>query len=251
MKGFFNIDRELLESSAWLSEKFTKGQAWVDLIGLARWKDGTIVIKGNYIEAKRGQLHHSQLSLSKRWKWSRNKVRKYLFELEKVQQIEQQKNNVTTCITIVNYDKYQKKVQQKDSRGTTEGQLRDSRGTTEGTQKNKVIKEQSEKGKNRTSIFKKKVIEFLENKFGYVESEKDEMAAANIKKKLQKLTGEKSNEKLLARFKLMYNNMDEFNQSNFSDLAYFERHFNKFIRNQNEAHKSKDKKPQSIKESWT
>jgi hypothetical protein len=36
---FFKIDRKLLESEWWVSEPFSKPQAWVDLIGLANYGD--------------------------------------------------------------------------------------------------------------------------------------------------------------------------------------------------------------------
>ena len=32
MKGYVKIHRELLEHPIWTSEKFTRGQAWADLI---------------------------------------------------------------------------------------------------------------------------------------------------------------------------------------------------------------------------
>ena len=37
--SFFTIDRKLLEEELWLAEPFTKGQAWLDLIGRASYKD--------------------------------------------------------------------------------------------------------------------------------------------------------------------------------------------------------------------
>ena len=46
----------MLDSDFWLSEKFTKGQAWIDLIGLATHKDKSIWIRGIEIKLKRGQL---------------------------------------------------------------------------------------------------------------------------------------------------------------------------------------------------
>ena len=37
---YFAVNRRLIRSEMWTSEPFTRGQAWVDLIGLARWDDG-------------------------------------------------------------------------------------------------------------------------------------------------------------------------------------------------------------------
>jgi len=106
----------------WLSEPFTKGQAWVDLIGLATFEYTYFYVRGVKVELERGQVGWSEPKLADRWKWSRTKLRKFLNDLEKEQQIIQQKNNVNQVITIVNYEIYQEKEQQS-------GQQKDSRKT--------------------------------------------------------------------------------------------------------------------------
>src|SRR6185503_7267647 len=55
----------------------------------------------------RGQIGFSMQSLGERWMWSKGKVLRFLNELEDEQQIVLQKNNITTIISIVNYNKYQ------------------------------------------------------------------------------------------------------------------------------------------------
>ena len=113
-RGYIKLWRRLSDSNLWLQEKFTRGQAWIDLIMLANHKLGYIRIRGIKVEIDRGQLAYSELTLAERWKWSRGKVRRFLKELEAnpVQQIVQQKNNLTSLITIINYDQYQNMVQQ-------------------------------------------------------------------------------------------------------------------------------------------
>jgi hypothetical protein len=108
-KGYVAIWRKLSDSDFWLSEKFTRGQAWIDLLLLANHKDGFFYNRGIRVEIKRGQVGRSELSLAKRWKWSRGKVRRFLSELssEKERKIVQQKSNVSSTITILNYDVYQ------------------------------------------------------------------------------------------------------------------------------------------------
>jgi len=106
-KGWFSVHRSLTDSEFWLSEKFTRPQAWVDLLALANHKDSWYRCRGIRVEVKRGQVGYSETSLAERWKWSRTKVRAFLDELEKEQQIKHQKTNVTTLITIVNYHHYQ------------------------------------------------------------------------------------------------------------------------------------------------
>jgi len=125
--GWIKTYRKLSDNPIWTLEPFTKGQAWVDLFLIANHKDGQISVRGNIIQVKRGQVGWSEVKLAERWKWSRNKVRRYLKHLETEQQIEQLKNSVSSIITIVNYELYQgteqqngqQTIQQKDSRRNT------------------------------------------------------------------------------------------------------------------------------------
>ena len=126
-KGWAKVHRRLLNSELWLSETFTKGQAWVDLFGNANHAKGGFFVRGNWVDIKRGQIGWSELTMAKRWGWSKNRVRRFLKWLQTEQQITQQKSPLTTVITIVNYESYQsdkhetiqQKVQQKDSRRYT------------------------------------------------------------------------------------------------------------------------------------
>jgi hypothetical protein len=126
MEGWISLHRKISENPLWTCEPFSRGQAWVDLILLANHKDGYFYKRGVKIDLLKGQLAWSEVALSDRWSWSRSKVRKFLNDLEKEQQIEQQKNNVTQVITIKNYCFYQEKGQQKDSKRTAEEQQKDT-----------------------------------------------------------------------------------------------------------------------------
>lgn len=109
--GWIKLHRKLSESDLWLSEPFTRGQAWVDLIMLANHKDGFIRVRGIKIPVKRGQVGWSQLKLAGRWRWSRPKVRRYLDELIRerkvLQQTIQQNKRLTTLFNIIKYESYQ------------------------------------------------------------------------------------------------------------------------------------------------
>ena len=119
-KGWIKLYRQIEDNPYWLSEPFTRAQAWVDLLLLANHKPGHIRVRGIKVEVGRGQVGWSERELAKRWRWSRGKVRRFFSELgsKTVQQIEPQKNNVTTLITIVNYDRYQ---MDDTTNGTTDG----------------------------------------------------------------------------------------------------------------------------------
>jgi hypothetical protein len=128
-QGWIKLYRQLQDNPLWFCEKFTRGQAWVDLLLLANHEESFFYKRGVKITVKRGQCARSEVELSDRWKWSRTKVRKFLKDLEKEQQIIQQKTNITQTLTIVNYDEYQKKEQQT-------GQQKNSKKTAEVQQKN-------------------------------------------------------------------------------------------------------------------
>ena len=122
--GWVRLHRKIENNFLWFLEPFTKAQAWIDLFLNANHQDSKIDVRGNIIEIKKGQIGWSELTMCKRWKWSKGKVRRFLKLLETEQQIIQQKDRyITTIITIINYDDYQKDiktvqqtVQQKDSR---------------------------------------------------------------------------------------------------------------------------------------
>ena len=81
-KGYIKLYRQLQANKLWLSEPFTRGQAWVDMLLLANHADGYIRKRGVRVDIKRGQLGWSERKMAERWKWSRGKVRRFLNELK-------------------------------------------------------------------------------------------------------------------------------------------------------------------------
>jgi len=106
-QGRIRIYRQSQENEIYFSEPFTRRQARTDLLLTTSFNDWIIIVRGNIINVKRWQNWYSEETLAKRWKWSRDKVRRYLNYLETIQQIIQQKSKVKSIITIINYDKYQ------------------------------------------------------------------------------------------------------------------------------------------------
>lgn len=117
--GFIILHRKLQDNWLWLSESFTKCQAWIDLLFLANHKDSSFFLRGARVEVKRGQLARSEESLCERWKWSREKLRSFLKLLETEQQIRQHKSNIIKVIEIINYDFFQKPDNKPDKKKTT------------------------------------------------------------------------------------------------------------------------------------
>lgn len=118
--GWIKIHRNITENPMYFSEPFTRMQAWIDLLLVANYRDSVIYVRGNKVDVKRGQIAKSQDFFATRWKWSRGKVIRFLDELQKCGQIVQQKSNVITLISVVNYEYYQQD-------GTTDEPQTDSR----------------------------------------------------------------------------------------------------------------------------
>jgi len=91
----------------YLNEPFCKNMAWVDLVGIAAFTKTYTIIRGIRVPILRGQIGYGVDFLSQRWKWSRGKVERFLNNLEIEKEIVRQKTNVTTIISICNYNLYQ------------------------------------------------------------------------------------------------------------------------------------------------
>ena len=129
-QGFIIVHRKITKNWLWLSEPFTKSQAWIDLLLIANHTPNSFFIRGIKIDVKRGQIGWSEENIALRWKWSRNKLRKFLKVLEKEQQIKQHKSNIINIIEILNYDIYQdmntKMNTKMNNKKTTEKQQKDT-----------------------------------------------------------------------------------------------------------------------------
>lgn len=131
-KGWIALHREITENWIWKdSEPFDKRSAWIDLLLMVNHEDRKILFDGQLITVKRGQKITSLQKLSKRWKWSINKVKRFLRLLEQdnmiLLKIETAKG---TALTIVNYSLYQDiRNSKRNSDGTVAENSRNSGGT--------------------------------------------------------------------------------------------------------------------------
>jgi hypothetical protein len=109
---------------------------------LANYKDGIYRKRGNRIDVLRGQLAWSIKGLADRWGWGQGRVSRFLKELKNDEQIEYQKSNLTTLITIINYDQYQ-----GDGEQTVTQTVSRRRADGEQTVTSKEVKELNKKEK--------------------------------------------------------------------------------------------------------
>lgn len=131
-KGFVLLHRRVVDSQLWNDKPFARGQAWIDLLLSAAHKPHSFWARGVEVKVSEGQVAMSELTMAERWGWSRGKVRRFLSYLEGASKIVQQKNNVTTLITIEKWKQYQRN-------NTAERHQTDTRRTPDGTQSTMTI----------------------------------------------------------------------------------------------------------------
>jgi hypothetical protein len=220
-KGWIKLYRQIEEDDFWLSEPFSRGQAWVDLLLLANHQKSTFFIRGNEITAEVGQVAWSERRLAMRWHWSRNKLRNFLKLLQKRQQIEPQKTAANTLITIVNYKKFQEKDHRLNHRKTTEG-------TTEGTHNKNDKNEENEKkiiskdieetsksfGNEEINL----VLDFLKKTFGLEDFKESKQWQRNFGKNLVSLLEKIGREEFRRRLEVLAK--DSFKRKNCNSLTF-------------------------------
>lgn len=107
-RGYIKLWRAIWDNKYWPTKRaFTRLEAWADLLMLASYKDRSFEVRGVWVSLERGQVGRSVKGLSHKWKWSPGKVGRFLKTLKADRQIDYQTTNVTTLITIINYDMYQ------------------------------------------------------------------------------------------------------------------------------------------------
>ena len=107
MDGWIRVQRSLVEHWLWQDEPYSFGQAWIDLLLTASWKDHKSYFDGKLEIKKAGTVYTSKRYLADRWKWNRRKLDKFLSALESDKMVEIESTKYCTTINIVNYTMYQ------------------------------------------------------------------------------------------------------------------------------------------------
>jgi hypothetical protein len=118
--SYFILRRKHLRGELFKEPRvFSKFEAWLDLYDQANWKDTKLMIGMTIIEVKRGGLHTSERFLAKRWKWSINKVSRFLNGLTAGGNLDHKRSANGTTITITNYEEEQELTQDSGSQVNT------------------------------------------------------------------------------------------------------------------------------------
>jgi hypothetical protein len=121
--GHIKLSRKVFDAAAgdelWKEKrKFSRWEAWVDLIQMAAWKQHTRLVRGERVVVPRGHFFASIRFLADRWQWSKDRARGFLIELATGLHNPRETPNATrietvnetlngTLYRIVNYDTYQ------------------------------------------------------------------------------------------------------------------------------------------------
>jgi predicted transcriptional regulator len=122
----------------WIYQEPEALKLWLTMLIEANHETKKHMFNGAVIEIRRGQLVCGRISLSEKTGVSENKIRRYINLLESDGMIHQQKTNKYSIITIVKYEQYQEKHQQKTSKSPTD----DQQTTTPKQLNNKTINKQ-------------------------------------------------------------------------------------------------------------
>lgn len=106
-KRVIYVTEDMLKNPMWLDEKFSRAQAWLDLISLANVRVSHKTYNYRPKTFRRGCLYRSNTNLAARWHWSTSKVGIFLKELEISGRINVNGKGIDREIEILNYDELQ------------------------------------------------------------------------------------------------------------------------------------------------
>ena len=107
--GWISIHRKITGNWIWEGKPFSYGQAWIDILLECNHSERKHLIKKKLITTKRGQSSNSLQTWANRWGWSVSATRHFLDLLKIDGMCDTHNAQVTTVLTVCNYDTYQNK----------------------------------------------------------------------------------------------------------------------------------------------
>lgn len=106
-QGFIKLSRKYFDNFLWKEPRvYSKAEAWLDLIGSARFEASTEIVNSRVIEVQRGEIPASRRFLEERWKWGSTKVANFIETLTKKGMINQRQEQGQTILMLCKYDSY-------------------------------------------------------------------------------------------------------------------------------------------------
>ena len=145
-KGWIKLYRQIQDNILWTdSEAFDRRSAWIDLIMMANVQTKEIIYRGQIIKIKRGQVYTSTRKLAARWRWSRDKVKRFIKMLSDAHMVERDDRTTNaTLLTIVKYDNFQSKVDTNKSTNKSTDKSSDKSTDKSLLKNNKNVKNEKE-----------------------------------------------------------------------------------------------------------
>lgn len=113
--SFYLMHRGWRDHHLFKNQPYSDGEAWEYLIANANFVPTKYRQANKVYDVERGNLATSYRSLGEKWKWSTNKVIRFLRLLEKEKMISLKTEHNFLQINVVNYDTYQNPIQEKET----------------------------------------------------------------------------------------------------------------------------------------
>jgi len=134
-QGWIKLHRKMLDNPVvWKDSDHLA--VWIYLLLNATHKDMDVLFKSKRITLKPGQLITGRKSIASQLSISDSKVKRVLLAFESDQQIDRQRSNKNSLITILNWCEYQQNDQQNDQQVTSKRPASDQQVTTNKNIKN-------------------------------------------------------------------------------------------------------------------
>lgn len=150
-QGWIKLHRKIFENPV-VTKDAEHLAVWIYLLTKATHKEYPAIFKGQKIMLQAGQLITGRKSISEKLKINEAKVKRILTNFENDQQIDRQRSNQNSLISILNWSQYQESDQQSDQPVTSQRPASDH-------------KQECKNVKNERNIYKY-IVEYLNEKTG-------------------------------------------------------------------------------------
>ena len=140
MEGWIKLHRQIMDNPVVMKDSDHLA-VWIYLLLNATHKEYPAIFKGEKITLKPGQLLTGRKSIAEKLAIQESKVKRILTSFENDQQIDRQRGNKNSLISIVRWSEYQECDQQNDQQMTNKRPTSDQQVTTNKNVKNVRMKE--------------------------------------------------------------------------------------------------------------
>jgi hypothetical protein len=161
--GFIKLSRKFFTNHLWNEARvYSKCEAWLDLIQMARIEQSKVIVNNKVIELQRGETCASVRYLAKRWSWGEQKVRTYMKNLVDFSMVTQRQHSGETVVSLVKYSAYNGSQHTDEAENNTATTQRQHSDNTATTQSIRSKEDKNVRTKEEIKIQRPSLDEFLE-----------------------------------------------------------------------------------------